>query len=340
MDDETSGKYRLLREVGRGSYGVVYEAAAGGTTARVAVKRTRCTEPETVEMALQELWSLRSVRGQHRNVIRMEECLLQSGRGPGSVEPVCQRRVTERHLRLVESCLKGRRRACAEDKEEEAASLYFITEYCDGGNLNDFLLGQAPEPRLHRACMRQLAAAVSFLHRSQIVHRDLKPENVLVSHGPAGPELKVADFGLSKVCLGNVNVNQHRFSSACGSDFYMAPEVFEGRYTAKADIFSLGILFWAMIEMVTFRDAETNKELIGIYICQGKNLISVGEALLDNPNFELHMPIKQKKPMPREVCALLLDMLALNLKERLDAFEMEKRVKQLCYGEKRQGSGA
>lgn len=75
--------------------------------------------------------------------------------------------------------------------------------------------------------------------------------------------LQVADFGLSKVCQGKGNVNQHRFSSACGSNFYMAPEVWEGHYTAKADIFALGIIFWAMVERITFRDGDTEKELLG-----------------------------------------------------------------------------
>lgn len=75
--------------------------------------------------------------------------------------------------------------------------------------------------------------------------------------------LQVADFGLSKVCQGKGNVNQHRFSSACGSNFYMAPEVWEGHYTAKADIFALGIIFWAMVERITFRDRDTEKELLG-----------------------------------------------------------------------------
>lgn len=75
--------------------------------------------------------------------------------------------------------------------------------------------------------------------------------------------LQVADFGLSKVCRGKGNVNQHRFSSACGSNFYMAPEVWEGHYTAKADVFALGIIFWAMVERITFRDGDTEKELLG-----------------------------------------------------------------------------
>lgn len=73
----------------------------------------------------------------------------------------------------------------------------------------------------------------------------------------------MADFGLSKVCQEKGNVNQHRFSSACGSNFYMAPEVWEGHYTAKADIFALGIIFWAMVERITFRDGDSEKELLG-----------------------------------------------------------------------------
>lgn len=88
--------------------------------------------------------------------------------------------------------------------------------------------------------------------------------NVTANNGDfscSGPQ--VADFGLSKVCQGKVNVNQHRFSSACGSNFYMAPEVWEGHYTAKADIFALGIIFWAMVERITFRDGDTQKELLG-----------------------------------------------------------------------------
>ncbi|MEE6477154.1 hypothetical protein FKM82_011380 [Ascaphus truei] len=336
MAAEQPPKYRLVREVGRGSYGVVYEAAVSETGLRVAVKRMRCSVPETVELALQEFWALRSVQSRHRNVIRLEECLLQSGPGAGTLQPVSRRhhRETGGHLQLVETCLKGRRAPAGAG----SCFLWFVMEYCDGGNLNDYLLSRAPDCRLHRSCMQQLGSALAFLHRHHIVHRDLKPDNVLVSHGPAGPELKVADFGLSKVCQGNVN--QHRFSSACGSDFYMAPEVYEGRYTAKADIFSLGILFWAMIEMITFRDADSQKELLGVYICQGKNLLSVGEALLENPNFELQIPLKNKKSMPSEVCSLIIDMLALNSKERLDASQLEIRIEQLSYGEKRQRSGA
>lgn len=53
-------------------------------------------------------------------------------------------------------------------------------------------------------------------------------------------------------------------SSTCGSDFYMAPEVWAGRsYTAQADIFSLGVLFWAVLERITFLEDGTNQEQLG-----------------------------------------------------------------------------
>uniref|UniRef100_A0A452HUB4 non-specific serine/threonine protein kinase n=3 Tax=Gopherus TaxID=38771 RepID=A0A452HUB4_9SAUR len=328
----TEAKYSIVREVGRGSYGVVYEAVVSQTRNKVAVKRMQCNVPENVELALQEFWALQSVQSQHENVIQLEECVLQSGQ---VFQPISrQYRKSDSHLLLIETCLKGRR--CMDPKS--ACFVWFVMEFCDGGNMNDFLLSRTPDSQLNNSFMQQLSSAVAFLHRNQIVHRDLKSDNILISHSPGGPVVKVADFGLSKICQGKVNVNQHCFSSACGSNFYMAPEVWEGRYTAKADIFALGIIFWAMVERITFRDGDSEKELLGTYICQGKQLIPVGEALLENPNMELQIPLKNKKSMPDDLCRLLHDMLTFNPKERLDAFRLEIRIRRISYGKKRQRS--
>ncbi|NXO15427.1 PDK1L kinase, partial [Oriolus oriolus] len=249
-------KYRIVREVGRGSYGVVYEAVADRGERKVAVKRMHCNVPENAELALREFRALRSIRRQHENVIQLEECVLQHGR---AFQPLGECRRSRGHLLLVETCLKGR--SCLDPRS--ACFLWFVMEFCEGGTMNEYLLARGPDARLNRSFMRQLSSAVAFLHRNRIVHRDLKADNILVAHGRAGPVVKVADFGLSKVCRGDGNVNRHRFSSACGSNFYMAPEVWEGHYTAKADIFALGVIFWAMAERITFRDGDTEKELLG-----------------------------------------------------------------------------
>ncbi|CAN9515945.1 unnamed protein product [Ophioblennius macclurei] len=340
-------RYSLLREVGRGSYGVVYEAIARKTGARVAVKRLQCDAPENVELALAEFWALTSLENRHQNVVQLDECVLQRN---GLAQKMSHgNKRSKQYLRLVETSLKGERIL---GYPEEPCYLWFVMEFCEGGDLNQYILSRRPDPQTNRSFMRQLTSAVAFLHKNNIVHRDLKPDNILISQKSGSPVLKVADFGLSKVCAGLncrsmeeqplagaggqgsnlnniVNVNKFWLSSACGSDFYMAPEVWEGHYTAKADIFALGIIIWAMIERITFIDAESKRELLGTYIRQGSEIVPVGEALLENPKMVLHIPQKARSSMSEGVKKLLQDMLAVNPQDRPDAFQLEVRMDQV-----------
>lgn len=101
-------RYSLLAEIGRGSYGVVYEAVAGRSGARVAVKKIRCDAPENVELALAEFWALTSLKRRHQNVVQFEECVLQRN---GLAQRMSHgNKSSQLYLRLVETSLKGRRR--------------------------------------------------------------------------------------------------------------------------------------------------------------------------------------------------------------------------------------
>ncbi|XP_010874069.1 serine/threonine-protein kinase 35 [Esox lucius] len=340
-------RYSLLREVGRGSYGIVFEAIARRTGARVAVKKLQCNAPENVELALAEFWALASLEKKHENVVQLEECVLQRN---GMAQKMSHgNKRSKQYLRLVETSLKGERiLGCP----EEPCYLWFVMEFCEGGDLNQYILSRRPDPRTNKSFMRQLSSAVAFLHNNNIVHRDLKPDNILISQKSGSPVLKVADFGLSKVCAGlgacgkdgdecptaggggsggngTVNVNKFWLSSACGSDFFMAPEVWEGHYTAKADIFALGIIIWAMLERITFIDAESRRELLGTYIRQGSEIVPVGEALLENPKMVLHIPQKTRSTMSEGVKRLLQDMLAVNPQDRPDASQLKVRMDQV-----------
>ncbi|RXN07731.1 serine threonine- kinase 35-like protein [Labeo rohita] len=333
-------RYSLLREVGRGSYGVVYEAVARKSGARVAVKKLRCDAPENVELALAEFWALTSLEKRHENVVQLEECVLQRN---GMAQKMSHgNKRSKQYLRLVETSLKGERVLSCPD---EPCYLWFVMEFCEGGDLNQFVLSRRPDPRTNASFMMQLSSAVAFLHENNIVHRDLKPDNILISERSGAPVLKVADFGLSKVCAGfgagvrdseegrdknknSVNINKFWLSSACGSDFYMAPEVWEGHYTAKADIFALGIIIWAMIERITFIDAESKRELLGTYVRQGSDIVPVGEALLENPKMVLSIPQRRRSHMPEALRKLLQDMLAVNPQDRPDALELHSRMGQ------------
>ncbi|KAK2858307.1 hypothetical protein Q7C36_006226 [Tachysurus vachellii] len=336
-------RYSLVQEVGRGSYGVVYEAVARSSGTVVAVKKLRCDAPENVELALAEFWALTSLEKRHENVVQLEECVLQRN---GMAQKMSHgNKRSRQYLRLVETSLKGERVLCA-----EPCYLWFVMEFCEGGDLSRFILSRQPDPHTNTSFMQQLSSAVAFLHQNNIVHRDLKPDNILISERSGAPVLKVADFGLSKVCAGlasgsggrsdaedknklEVNVNKFWLSSACGSDFYMAPEVWEGHYTAKADIFALGIIIWAMIERITFIDRESKREQLGTYVRQGADIVPVGEALLENPKMVLCIPQRRRSHMSSALRKLLKDMLAVNPQDRPDAQELHGRISRvICAG--------
>lgn len=99
-------RYSLLREVGRGSYGVVFEAVARKTGSRVAIKRLQCDAPENVELALAEFWALSSLANRHQNVVQLEECVLQKNGLAQKMSHGDKR--SKQYLDLVEMSLKGR----------------------------------------------------------------------------------------------------------------------------------------------------------------------------------------------------------------------------------------
>ncbi|KAM9840787.1 serine/threonine-protein kinase pdik1l-B [Aulostomus maculatus] len=379
--------YTLEREMGRGSYGVVFEGHMTRTGQRVAIKRLSCRNPECIELYLQELWAMRTTAKNHSNVIALHNCLLQTG--PRSLKPLQSGKLPPR---LVESVLKGsvvglpqvsnsqtdsvsvlqertntlqarakhpdktksntpdaitpqrpqnRARKRPAQREEEqpeplhCLALWLVMEYCDGGNLNQYLLSMPPDTQRNHNVVQQLGSAVAFLHNLGIIHRDLKPDNVLVCVTPEGPIVKVADFGLSKMSEGLMegDLTRQRFSSTCGSDFYMAPEVWGGlTYTAQADIFSLGVMFWAVLERITFLEEGATEEQLGAYVCKGRWLMPLGEALWENADLQLCIPMKSKRapPLPPPpgpaVCTLLLDMLASDPDSRPPADQLEVRV--------------
>lgn len=101
----TAPRYSLVREVGRGSYGVVYEAVARSSGTVVAVKKLRCDAPENVELALAEFWALTSLEKRHENVVQLEECVLQRN---GMAQKMSHgNKRSRQYLRLVETSLKG-----------------------------------------------------------------------------------------------------------------------------------------------------------------------------------------------------------------------------------------
>lgn len=139
------------------------------------------------------------------------------------------------------------------DKYGMIPNVYMFMEYCNGGTLKDLLINKNRTDIEHLMWMLQRALGLEYLHSKTILHRDLKAENVLVNRGINGECLKVSDFGLSKkVPQPVLPEGQHQpFPlTPMGHVMTAAPEVISGNpaYDTKADVFSLGCIFYGMLE--------------------------------------------------------------------------------------------
>ncbi|XP_038825901.1 serine/threonine-protein kinase ULK1-like isoform X9 [Salvelinus namaycush] len=189
------------------------------------------------------------------------------------------------------------------DFQETASSVYLVMEYCNGGDLADYLhsKGTLSEDTI-QVFLQQIAGAMRVLQAKGIIHRDLKPQNILLSY-PAGRKshstntcIKIADFGFARYLQNNMMA-----ATLCGSPMYMAPEVIMSQnYDAKADLWSIGtILFQCLTGKAPFQ--ASSPQDLRLFYEKNKNL---------SPN------------IPRETSCplrlLLLGLLQRNHKDRMD----------------------
>lgn len=127
---------------------------------------------------------------------------------------------------------------------EEDRFLFFVIEYCEGGDLFDRIMddGTIAEHEV-AGIVTQVASALKYAHGKGIAHRDMKPENVcFYSHAADSTDLKVIDWGFGKY------FGLTRMKSSVGSSTYAAPEVLDAKkdanegYTSACDLWSLGVL--------------------------------------------------------------------------------------------------
>ena len=131
---------------------------------------------------------------------------------------------------------------------ESENSLYLIMEECFGGELFDKILIRIDKNEMYserEACaiIKQIVA-IEYCHNKGIAHRDLKPENLLyLKEGDEEDNpLKIVDFGLSK----KYDVQKH-LTSKVGSVYYVAPEILDGNYNEKCDIWSTGVILFILL---------------------------------------------------------------------------------------------
>lgn len=211
------GSYRIVRTLGEGGMGTVYEGVDDEIQRRVAVKVLHpeyARKPDTVKRFLNEARAVNVVS--HPGLVQISECT-----------------------------------------QAEDGTVYLVMEYLDGETLRARLEKQPGgrlHEALAVGFAWQLATALSAAHASGIVHRDLKPGNVMLVHDPTvlgGQRVKLLDFGIAKLGqqLGRGDGLYTRTGVTMGTPLYMAPEQCLGaaNVDGKADVYSLGVMMFEML---------------------------------------------------------------------------------------------
>lgn len=132
------------------------------------------------------------------------------------------------------------------DVDEAPEQIRLVMDLCDGGDLYDRIrLKTCYVEQEACALIKQLIAAVAFIHSNAIIHRDLKPENILLVSKSSNVDLKISDFGLATM---QEDDGVPRASSICGSDFYLAPEIIrQEEYGQEIDVWAVGVITYVVL---------------------------------------------------------------------------------------------
>ena len=136
--------------------------------------------------------------------------------------------------------------------------LYIIMEYCSGGDLFSYLEirnFRLPEKKAS-TIIHKMSTAVYYMHSFGVAHRDLKPENVLMTSDDDDGDIRILDFGLSKI-LGP----EEKCDEPYGTLTYCAPEIIvDEPYTKAVDLWSLGIMTYLMVSgKLPFNSEDENE---------------------------------------------------------------------------------
>ena len=221
-----SNRYRLIRQIGVGGMGTVYEAIDRLSGQRVALKQVNADalvidSEQADEIALklaQEFQTLASLR--HPNVISVLDYGFDTDEGG------------KRQIYYTMELLDDAQSILQAGRGQPLAALV------------DLLVG--------------LLQALTYLHRRGILHRDLKPENILIA---ADGDVKVLDFGLS--ILRGQSRPSSEFS---GTPAYSAPELFRGSAASEmSDLYAVGVIAYELLTgRYPFKQSSFNATLQSI----------------------------------------------------------------------------
>ncbi|XP_063637140.1 MAP kinase-interacting serine/threonine-protein kinase 1 isoform X5 [Pan troglodytes] len=213
---------------------------------------------------------------------------------------------------------------------EDDTRFYLVFEKLQGGSILAHIQKQKHfNEREASRVVRDVAAALDFLHTKGIAHRDLKPENILCESPEKVSPVKICDFDLgSGMKLNNscTPITTPELTTPCGSAEYMAPEVVEvftdqaTFYDKRCDLWSLGVVLYIMLSgyppFVGHCGADCGWDRGEVCrVCQNKLFESIQEGKYEFPD-------KDWAHISSEAKDLISKLLVRDAKQRLSAAQV------------------
>ena len=141
---------------------------------------------------------------------------------------------------------------------EDNSAIRLVMELCTGRELYERLSDKKRYSERDAAQVtRQMLEAIAYCHSHQICHRDLKLENFVYADASADANLKLIDFGFSKLYNPGMPM-----TAMHGTIYYVAPEVLEGSYDQECDVWSIGVIVYMLLSGLPPFAAQMDHEII------------------------------------------------------------------------------
>ena len=317
------GKYKTIRILGRGAFGVVYlvtsRAASFLTTPKkkssslegsgdallanssipqaehyLAMKVIHCTSDDEMMAAFTEFKALNALQG-HEGIVPVVDMFMSWEIGHNKTPSHIGLDANSSSLPLIggdtHDMDQGNENDDSEGEDYMPVSRYLciVMEYFPEGTLDRAVVEHETHfriPAVVLSIFRQILSAMAHSHKKNIIHRDLKPGNVLLANG--GTRIVISDFGLAQ------DLENTSTQAGGGTLHYLAPEQIDHHVSRKSDVWSIACI------IVAIATGHCGSKVRALFMLRSQNTFETDlrAELIELPNWAVDLIVSMLASLP------------------------------------------